>query len=124
MPSLPSPFCSNDSRTLSALRATIRGPPLPFPDYADHAGYIVKATFKCSMLSILPNLVVIADMVLKRKLSQSFSIITVQVRIFTSLDRNDLIVVIKNFQDTSLCECQSLIFSHLASFVLHPSSCM
>ena len=82
-------FCSNDSRTLSALRATVferftadailirknsyvtrrihrgkgggvreagknwglRGPLLPFPDYVGHAGYVVKATFKCSTLS-------------------------------------------------------------------------
>ena len=87
MPSLPSPFCSNDSRILSTLRATVRerfkcdailirknsdsqntsgkrrgarearknegvwGPPLPFPDYVGHAGYVVKATFKCSTLS-------------------------------------------------------------------------
>ena len=50
----------------------------------------MKATFKCSTLSILPNLVVIADIVLKRKLLQTFSVITVQVWIFTSLDRNDL----------------------------------
>ena len=54
----------------------------------------MKATFKCSTLSILLNLVVIADMVLKRKLSQTLSVITVQARIFTGLDRNDLIVVI------------------------------
>ena len=75
-------------------------------------------------LLMLLNLVVIADMVLKRKLLQTFSVITVQVRIFTSLERNDLIGVIKNIRDTSLYECQSLIFSHLASFVLHQPSCM
>ena len=120
MPSLPSPFCSNNSRTLSALRGTVckrftadailiqknsdlqntsgkgrknegvQGPPLPFPDYVGHPGYVMKATFKCSALSILPNLVVIANIVLKRKLLQTFSVISVQVRIFTSLDRNDL----------------------------------
>ena len=82
----------------------------------------MKATFKCSTLSNLPNLVVIADMVLKRKFSKTFSFITVQFWIFTSLDRNDLIVVIKNFRDTSLYECQSLIFSHLLrlSCIRHP----
>ena len=105
-------------------REGVRGPPLPFPNCVGHAGDVVKATFKCSTLSILPNLVVIADMVLKRKLSQTFSIITVQVRIFTSLDRNDLMLVIQNFRDTSPYKCQSLIFSHLASFVLHPPFCM
>ena len=67
----------------------VRGPPLPFNDYAGHAGYVMKATFKCSTLSILPNFVVITDIVLKRKLLQTFSVITVQVQIFTSLDRND-----------------------------------
>ena len=54
-------------------------PPLPFLDDVGHAGHVVKPTFKCSTLSILPNLVVIADIVLKRKLLQTFSVITVQV---------------------------------------------
>ena len=129
MPSLLSPFRSNDSRTRSALREVVlerftadailirknsdsqstsgkereseesekktkknkktktktkktkkkgvRGHPLPFSDYVGHAGYLVKATFNCSTVSIRPNLEVIADIVLKRKLLQTFSVITV-----------------------------------------------
>ena len=154
MPSLPSPFCSNDSRTLSALRATVRerfiadailirknsdsqntsvkgrgsegsekneggrGSPLPFPDYGGHAGYAVKATFKCSTLSTLSSLVVIAGIVLKRKLLQKFSVITVQVRIFTGLERNDL--------ELSLRISEILLGmpkSYFLSYVLHPPSC-
>ena len=43
-----------------------------------------------SVLRFLPNLGVITGIVLKRKLLQAFSVIIVQVRIFTGLDRNDL----------------------------------
>ena len=42
-----------------------------------------------SVLRFLPNLVVITGIELNRKLLQAFSVIIVQVRIFTGLDRND-----------------------------------
>ena len=51
----------------------------------------VKVTFNFkSVLRFLPNLVVITGMVLKRKLLEAFSVIIVQVRIFTGLDTNNL----------------------------------
>ena len=56
---------------------------------------------------------VITGIVLKRKLLRAFSVIIVQVRIFTGLDRNEFKEVIKNFRDTCLYEYLSLIFSHL-----------
>ena len=68
----------------------LRGLPIPFPDYGGHAGYIVKVKSVSSVPRFLPNLVVIAGIVLKRQPLQTFSTITVQVRIFTGLDRNEL----------------------------------
>ena len=68
----------------------VRDPPLPFPDYAGHAGYVVKATFKCSTLLILPNLVVIADIVLKRKPFVNVFHHHCSSQDITSLERKDL----------------------------------
>ena len=64
------------------------GPPLPFPDDVGHGGYVVKGTFRCSMLSTQSC----GDHLhcIKRKLLQAFSVISVQVLIFKGLDRNDL----------------------------------
>ena len=88
----------------------VRDPPLPFPDYAGHSGYVVKATFKCSTLSILPNLVVIADIVLKRK-----PFVNVFHHHCSSQDiyksgKKRFKVVIKNFRDADLSMNAKVLF--------------
>ena len=125
MPSLPSPFFSNDCRILSALRATVRERftgdailfrknsdsqntsgkgrgsegrkkkngefgTLPSPSPITLATQATSWRPHSSVPRFLPNLVVITGIVLKRKLLQTFSVISVQVRTFTGLDRNDL----------------------------------
>ena len=71
-----------------------------------------------SVPRFLPNLVMITGIVLKCKLLQAFSVISVQVRIFTGLDRNDLKWSLR------ISEILLFIIIGLWSFVLHPPSCM
>ena len=64
----------------------------------------MKAIFKCPTLSIPPNLVVIADIVLKRKLLQPFFRHHCSSSDIYKSGQKWFKVVIKNFRDTSLYE--------------------
>ena len=63
---------------------------LPFPSPITLATQAASWRPHSSVPRFLPNLVVITGIVLKRKVLQAFSVISVQVRIFTGLDRNGL----------------------------------
>ena len=155
MPSLPSPFCSNDSRTLSALRATVRkrftadailirknsdsqntpgkgrgsegskkkwgssgpSPPIPrlrWPRRLRREGHIqvfyaFDSTKSCGDRRHCIKTQTFAN-VFRHHCSRA--------DIYKS-GQKWFKVVIRNFRDSSLYECQSLIFSHL-SCIRHP----
>ena len=101
MLSLPSVFCCDGSKTLNALKATVES----------------KEGEEENMQCRPHSSVLCFPILWQSHVMQTFAnvlVITLQVRIFTGLDRNKLKVLIKTSRSTFLHEFQSHIFIHLS----------
>ena len=112
MLSLLSSFCCNSSRTLNALNATFR------EHFKANAILNLKNNDKENTSRGPHSSVLRFPILWQSHVMQIFTVVTLQVQIFTGLDRNNLRELIKTSRGTFLREFQSRIFIHLSCICL------